>query len=80
MILTLLIFCLFLSSILKVNFPITITNEIVDKLIKHAEEYEKNSNQILDFTKDIKNTDQNFKIKLIESLWTIIYSDKDSDE
>ena len=44
-----------------------------------AEQYEENSNQILDFTKDIKNTDQNFKIKLIESLWTIIYSDKDSD-
>ena len=51
----------------------------LDELIKHAEQYEKNSNQILDFTKDIKNTDQNFKIKLIESLWTIIYSDKDSD-
>ena len=44
-----------------------------------AEKNEEESNQILDFTKDIKNTDQNFKIKLIESLWTIIYSDKDSD-
>jgi len=53
--------------------------ENLDELMKLAEQYEKNSNQILDFTKDIKNTDQNFKIKLIESLWTIIYSDKDSD-
>ena len=44
-----------------------------------AEKNEKNSNQILDFTKDIKNADQNFKIKLIESLWKIIYSDKASD-
>ena len=51
----------------------------LDELMKLAEQYEENSNQILDFTKDIKNTDQNFKIKLIESLWTIIYSDKDSD-
>ena len=53
--------------------------ENLDELMKLAEQYEENSNQILDFTKDIKNTDQNFKIKLIESLWTIIYSDKDSD-
>ena len=47
--------------------------------MKHAEENEQNSNQILDFTKDIKSADQNFKIKLIESLWKIIYSDKASD-
>ena len=53
--------------------------ENLDELMKLAEQYEENSNQILDFTKDIKNTDQHFKIKLIESLWTIIYSDKDSD-
>ena len=53
--------------------------ENLDELMKLAEQYEENSNQILDFTKDIKNTDQNFKIKLIKSLWTIIYSDKDSD-
>ena len=53
--------------------------ENLDELMKLAEQYEESSNQILDFTKDIKNTDQNFKIKLIESLWTIIYSDKDSD-
>ena len=45
-----------------------------------AEQNEKNSNQILDFTKDIKNTDKNFKIKLIESLWKIVYSDNNSDD
>ena len=55
------------------------SKENLGELMKLAEQYEENSNQILDFTKDIKNTDQNFKIKLIESLWTIIYSDKDSD-
>ena len=53
--------------------------EKLNELIKRAEENEANSNQILDFTKDIKSTDQNFKIKLIESLWKIIYSDKTSD-
>ena len=39
--------------------------EKLDELMKIAEENEKNSNQILDFTKDIKNTDENFKIKLL---------------
>ncbi len=53
--------------------------EKLNEIMKYAEENEKNSNQILDFTKDIKSTDQNFKIKLIESLWKIIYSDKTSD-
>ena len=53
--------------------------EKLNELMKRAEENEKNSNQILDFTKDIKSADQNFKIKLIESLWKIIYYDKTSD-
>ena len=53
--------------------------EKLNELMKRAEENEENSNQILDFTKDIKSTDQKFKIKLIESLWKIIYSDKRSD-
>ena len=53
--------------------------EKLDELIKIAEENEKNSNQILGFTKDIKNTNENFKIKLVESLWKIIYSDESSD-
>ena len=53
--------------------------EKLHELMKDAEKNEENSNQILDFTKDIKSTDQNFKIKLIESLWKIIYSDKTSD-
>ena len=53
--------------------------EKLNEIMKHAEENEKNSNQILDFTRDIKSTDKNFKIKLIESLWKIIYSDKSSD-
>ena len=53
--------------------------EKLNELMKQAEENEENSNQILDFTKDIKSKDQNFKIKLVESLWKIIYSDKKSD-
>ena len=54
-------------------------SEKLSDIMKLAEKNEENSNQILDFTKDIKSADQSFKIKLIESLWKIIYSDKNSD-
>ena len=56
-----------------------VDKEKINQLMQNAEENEKNSNQILDFTKDIKYTDQNFKIKIIKSLWKIIYSDNTSD-
>ena len=63
----------------KTLLELGINKEKLDELMKTAEKNEENSNQILDFTKDIKNTDENFKIKLIESLWKIIYSDNNSD-
>ena len=42
-------------------------------------EIEKNSNQILEFTKEIKNMDEKNKLKIIEVLWEIIYSNKEAD-
>ena len=51
----------------------------IDQIILIAESNEQKSNQILDFTKEIKNTDKNFKIKIIENLWKIIYSNKEAD-
>ena len=51
----------------------------ISSILTIAEKKENDSNQILDFTKNIKNTDDNFKEKLIETLWEIIYSDKNSD-
>ena len=54
-------------------------NEKIDEILLKAEELERESNQILDFTKEFKNLDENSKIKIIESLWHIIYSDKNSD-
>lgn len=54
-------------------------NSDIEKLMTDAENKEKNSNQILDFTKEIKNADQSFKIKVIEILWKIIYSNKEVD-
>ena len=44
-----------------------------------AEKKEKDSNQILDFTREIKNIDEEDKIVIIESLWNIIYSDENAD-
>ena len=54
-------------------------NEIIDNILIKAEEIEKNSNQILDFTREVKNLDENSKIKIIEVLWNIIYSDSNPD-
>ena len=54
-------------------------NESIDETLIIAEKNESDSNQILDFTREIKNTDDNFKTKLIEALWKIIFSDNKAD-
>ena len=54
-------------------------NEQINSLIDQAEQYEKNSNQILEFTKEVKNMEENDKIKIVETLWRIIYSNKEAD-
>ena len=51
----------------------------IDKIMIDAEDKEKDSNQILDFTREIKNVDKEDKEMIIEALWKIIYSDKDAD-
>ena len=51
----------------------------IDKIIFDAETNEQKSNQILNFTREIKNTDEKFKIKVIESMWKIIYSNNEAD-
>ena len=51
----------------------------IDKLISDASVIEENSNQILDFTREVKNAPESNKIRIIESLWKIIYSDDNAD-
>ena len=51
----------------------------IEQIFKQAENLEKNSNQILEFTKEAKNLDYEKKLIIIEALWSIIYSDKDAD-
>ena len=53
--------------------------ENLDQTIKEAKIIEKNSNQILDFTREVKNLHEEDKIKIIEALWSIIYSNEDAD-
>jgi uncharacterized tellurite resistance protein B-like protein len=51
----------------------------IDKIMQNAEEKEKDSNQILDFTREVKNINEEDKKIIIEALWDIIYSDEDAD-
>jgi len=54
-------------------------NENIDQIMKDGTEIEQNSNQILEFTKEVKITDEDNKIKIIETLWRIIFSNKVAD-
>ena len=51
----------------------------IEDIIKESKKIEENSNQILDFTKEVKNMNENNKIEIIETLWKIIYSNKNAD-
>jgi uncharacterized tellurite resistance protein B-like protein len=55
------------------------SKENLSKTIEQAKILEENSNHILDFTKEVKNLPEKDKIKIIETLWSIIYSNKDAD-
>ena len=63
----------------KTLIQLGVKESIVDQIMLNAEINENNSNQILNFTKEIKNTNHDFKTKIIEVLWKIIYSDNSSD-
>tara|TARA_Y100000741_G_C17992802_1_gene452754 strand:+ start:117 stop:533 length:417 start_codon:yes stop_codon:yes gene_type:complete len=51
----------------------------LSQTIKEAKNVEENSNQILEFTQEVKNLTKEDKIKIIEALWSIIYSNEDAD-
>ena len=51
----------------------------LEEIIKDAEIKEQDSNQILEFTKEVKNKNVDEKKIVIEALWNIIYSDEDAD-
>ena len=53
--------------------------ENIQEIIEQSKIIEENANQILDFTKEVKVMDGKKKIEIIETLWRIIYSNKDAD-
>jgi uncharacterized tellurite resistance protein B-like protein len=55
------------------------TKKNINEIIEEAKAIEGNSNQILDFTREVKNLPEKDKIKIIEALWSIIYSNNDAD-
>ncbi len=63
----------------KALLKIGASKEDISKIINEGKIIEENANQILEFTKQVKNMEENKKIKIIETLWRIIYSNKDAD-
>jgi len=51
----------------------------LETILNEAKQKEEDANQILDFTREIKNLEEKNKIQIIKSLWRIIYSNKDAD-
>ena len=56
-----------------------ITPDKVEELLKKAEIKEQESNQIIEFTREIKKNSMEFRLKIVEILLKIIYSDGSSD-
>tara|TARA_B100000401_G_C52184934_1_gene429557 strand:- start:111 stop:500 length:390 start_codon:yes stop_codon:yes gene_type:complete len=55
-------------------------NENTDEILKKAEEIEKNSNQLLNYTNIIKQNSMDIKKDIIEHLWKVLISDKTVDQ
>tara|TARA_Y100000992_G_C21225095_1_gene472483 strand:+ start:716 stop:1126 length:411 start_codon:yes stop_codon:yes gene_type:complete len=65
--------------IIKALLEIGINEENIQQIISEGKKIESNSNQILDFTKEVKKMNNDNKIKIVETLWRIIYSNKEAD-
>ena len=63
----------------KTLLNLGVSEKNLDTLIMNAKKCEENANQILDFTKEVKNLEKIDKIKIVRSLWRIIYSNKNAD-
>tara|TARA_B100000963_G_C22315066_1_gene531768 strand:+ start:258 stop:671 length:414 start_codon:yes stop_codon:yes gene_type:complete len=54
-------------------------NQNINEIIEKAKKMEESSNQILDYTKEVKNMEEDNKIKIVKTLWKIIFSNKKAD-
>ena len=64
------------KALIKLNL---ITQNEAEELLIKAEKKEQESNQIIEFTREIKKNSLEFRLKIIEILWKIVYSDSTSD-
>ena len=67
------------NIIIKALIEMGAEKENLDDMFAEAEKKEQDSNQILDFTKEVKNVSEDEKKIIIEALWKVIYSDKNAD-
>ena len=67
---------LILNAIIQLN---SVNFDEAEKLLKIAEKKEEESNQIVEFTKEIKNYSMESRLKIIEVIWKIVYSDGTND-
>ena len=58
---------------------IGVNDKNLEKIFLNGKKIEEDSNQILEFTKEVKSMEENDKIKIIETLWRIIYSNNEAD-
>ena len=65
-----------ISNFIKKNLE---ANSSFDKILLEAEKLEANSNQLLSFTKIIKNSTKEIKQEIIKQLWEILISDNNVD-
>ena len=56
-----------------------ISPDEAEKMLELAEKKEKESNQIIEFTREAKKYSMEFRLKIIEIIWKIVYSDGASD-
>ena len=63
----------------KALLQVGASDQNLEEIFIEGKKIEENSNQILDFTKEVKNMDENDKIKIVETLWRIIYSNNEAD-
>ena len=68
------------KNLIKSFIKSYLKSESSDTILKEAEEIEKNSNQLLNFTNIIKKNSLEVKIDILEHLWKIIISDKTIDQ
>ena len=67
------------NIIKKTILEIGADKENIDEILKIGKEIEENSNQILEFTKKVKNMEESKRIEIIMTLWRIVYSNKEAD-